>query len=360
MKLIVDGRIVTKNINGIGRYTYELVKRLSKDNDIILLTNDVEMSKQIFNEINIKYLHVRSGFLSITEIIELPYIVNKYKKEYCYFTPSFSTSPFIKCKSFMTLHDLNHIDLQQYYSKINKYYYKFVVKPFAKKCNRIFTVSNFSNNRIVEWLQCDKEKVVTTYNGIDKNMTKILDHEKLIKVREKYKLPSRYILYIGNLKPHKNVKTLVKAMSYVNNDVKLVINGKENEELSEIINKNKLNDKVNFIGYVDDKDLSSLYSMAEIFIYPSIYEGFGLPVLEAMSCGCPTITSNRTALVEVVGDAAITVDPYDYKNLSDQINNLLINTKLRNELIEKGIKNSKRFSWDNMADKTYKIMNCDN
>lgn len=359
MKLIIDGRIVTKNINGIGRYTYELVKRLSKDNDIILLTNNIEMSKQIFNEKNIKYLFVRSAFLSITEIIELPYIVNKYKKEYFYFTPSFSTSPFIKCKSFMTLHDLNHIDLPQYYSKINKYYYKFVVKPFAKKCDKIFTVSNFSNKRIVEWLQCDKEKVVTTYNGIDKNIKKVLDNVKLKGVREKYKLPNRYILYIGNLKPHKNVKTLVKAMSYVN-DVKLVINGKPNEELDKLINKNKLNDKIVFIGYVDDEDLSSLYTMAEIFIYPSIYEGFGLPVLEAMSCECPTITSNKTALVEVVEDAAITVDPYDYKNLSNQINNLLIDTKLRDKLIKKGIENSQRFSWDSMADKTYRIMNSNN
>lgn len=353
MKIIIDGRMINRKLHGIGRYTYELVNGLALEQDVSikLLTNNENESKEIFGENEkIELINIKSKFLSPLEIIEIPLKINKYKGEYIYHSPSFSASPFIKLKSFITIHDLNHLALPQYYSKFHKYYYEHIVKPFALKCNKIFTVSQFSKGEIIKWLKCDEEKVVVTYNGIDEKFKIIKDTNILNKVKNKYKLPEEFVLYIGNLKPHKNVGTLVKAMKGVREGIKLIINGKANEELKSIINEYKLQEKIQFIGYVDEEDLPSMYNLASIFVFPSLYEGFGLPPLEAMACGCRVIVSNTTSLPEVVGENGIKIDVRNEKNIELEINRLI--TEKNKMKYDRNIK----FSWGKLVDDTYKIL----
>lgn len=358
MNLIIDVRMVNEHLHGIGRYTYELVNGLIEKDDVNLklLTNDIQLSKKLFNNSKkLDFIKMKSSFLNPMEIIEFPLVLNKYKK-YIFHSPSFASSPFIKIKSYITIHDLNHVALPQYYSKIKQYYYKFAVKPFAKKCEKIFTVSEFSKGEIIKWLNCAEEKVVVTYSGIDDKFQRIENERLLNETKKKYLLPDKFVLYIGNLKKHKNVETLVKAMSKVDNNTKLVINGKTNESISQLINKNNLKDRVRFIGYVDDKDLPAIYSLAEVFVFPSFYEGFGLPPLEAMSCGCPTIVSNTSSLPGVVGNAAILVEPKDEVEFANNINNVINEDTKRLKLIELGYLNAKKFKWNDTVNIIYLVI----
>lgn len=358
MDIIIDVRMVDEHLHGIARYTYELINHMKKYSDIkfYLLTNNIQVSKNIFgeNDGKINFIEIKAKFLSLREQLELPYIVNKFKK--CIFhSPSFVASPFIKNKMIMTIHDLNHLRYPQFYTPFHKYYYKYIVKPSAKKSCKVLTVSEFSKKELTEWLSCDDKKVSVTYNGIDDKFKPIYDKEALKSVSEKYQLPEKFILYIGNTKPHKNVETLLKAMKYINDETTLVLNGKANESLSKIIQENHLEEKVKFIGFAEDSDLPKLYSLAKIFVFPSLYEGFGLPPLEAMASGCPTIVSNSSSLPEVVGDAAIMFEPLNYKELAQKLKNLLQDEELRNYYKEKGMEQAKKYQWEATADQTYRL-----
>ncbi|WP_338595364.1 glycosyltransferase family 4 protein [Clostridium baratii] len=349
--IIIDARMVDEHLHGIGRYTYELIKGISnrEDFNVKLIVNDTNLANKIFKDNKVTFIEVKSKFLSLTEVIELPLKINKYK-DYIYHTPSFSCSPFIKLQSYMTLHDLNHLALPQYYSKIHTLYYKFIVKPFANKCKKIFTVSEFSKGEILKWLECNEDKVIVTYNGIDEKFKPITNKDELDIIKKKYRLPDQFVLYIGNQKPHKNLETLVKAMKDVNSI--LILNGKPCDSIQNLINKMNLEDKVKFIGYVDDCDLPYLYNLANIFVFPSLYEGFGLPPLEAMACGCKTIVADSTALPEIVGNCAIKFETLNVNELSNKINSM----GSEEYDIKAGISRSKIFSWDNMVNDIVNIL----
>lgn len=355
MNLIIDGRMIEKELHGIGRYTYELVRRLVKEENvnIKLLTNNETISKEILGENNIEYIRIKSKFLSPFEVFELPIVINKYSKDHIFHSPSFSASPFIKNKSVITIHDLNHLKLPQYYSKFHKYYYKFIVRPFSLKCEKILTVSNFSKMEIVEWLKCSPNNVVVTYNGIDKKFKKIDNVKELEHIKNKYSLPDKFILYVGNLKPHKDVKTLIKSIEGLN--LNLVISGKSNELIDRTIEVSDLKEYVKFIGYIDDNDLPKIYNLADLFVFPSLYEGFGLPPLEAMASGCPTIVSSAACLQEVVGDNKFVFKMEDYEELSKKINEVMDNEKYRNDLIDIGINRAKLYSWDKCYNETLEV-----
>lgn len=346
MKIIIDARMVDDKLHGIARYTYEIINKLAYENDldITLLVNNLDLSKDIFKNDKLKFIKMKSPFLSPNEQVELPYVLNKFK-DVLFHSPSFVSSPLIKCKSVMTIHDLNHIKFPQYYSKLHKYYYKYIVKNCVLKAEKIITVSQYSKEELLKWLRCSEDKIEVTYNGLDKKFCLIDDVDKLEKVKHKYDLPKKYMLYIGNQKPHKNVKRLLEAISLLEDNITLVINGTPNDDIKNFLRQYKIKNKVKFIGYVDDKDLPALYNLAYLFIFPSLYEGFGLPPLEAMACGCPVITSNTSSLPEVVGDAALLIDPYSCEEIAEAIRKLLRDNSLYQELIKKGLANAHKFSW---------------
>lgn len=352
LDVIIDARMVDRHLHGIARYTYELIRNNAGEVQYHLLVNDIELAKKIFNGIkNIDFIEMKSKFLSLKEQIELPKIINSFKGDVIFHSPSFVASPFINKKMIMTIHDLNHIRYPEFYTPFHKYYYKFIVKTSAKKCEKILTVSDFSKQELVEWLNCSEDRISITYNGIDEAFKEEKDNEKINNIKLKYGLPEKFALYIGNQKPHKNLITLIRSLPLVDDkEIKLVINGNLSEECYKECVKLKIEDRINCIGFVDDKDLSVLYSLAKVFVFPSLYEGFGLPPLEAMACGCPTIVSNAASLPEVVKDGALIFDVLDYEDLASKINKIR-NLNLNN-LKVKAKNVSKIYKWSKCYEET--------
>lgn len=357
LNVIIDARMVDENLHGIARYTYELIKNNNGNVKYYLLVNNIELSKRIFENIeNINFIKMKSKFLSLREQFELPKIINNFDGNVIFHSPSFVGSPFIKKKMIMTIHDLNHIRFPQFYTPFHKYYYKFIVKNSAKKSKKILTVSKFAKNELLEWLECSDEKITVTYNGIDKSFRKEFNNKKLHKVSEKYKLPKEFLLYIGNQKPHKNVITLIKALSLIEDkEMPLVINGKLSDECLKQAQELGIEKRIKSIGFVDDKDLACIYSLAKIFVFPSLYEGFGLPPLEAIACECPVIVSNAASLPEVVEDGAIIFDTLNEKELSGKIDSIINKSIDLDILIEKGLEVTRKYKWKECSDKTLEV-----
>jgi len=229
-----------------------------------------------------------------------------------------------------------------------------------KTADKIITVSNSTKNDLMNHFNIPKEKIRVIFEAADEKF-KSLNNKETKEVKYKYHLNFPFILYVGGLAVHKNIPALIKAFYKVKKkgiQHKLVITGTKRwkyKEIFETIDKLDLQNDVVFTGYVSDEDLPALYNAADLFVYPSIYEGFGLPPLEAMACGTPVITSNTSSLPEVVGDAGIMVDPYDVNGLADAMHEVLANEGLRANMIKNGLERAKMFSWEKCARETLKV-----
>lgn len=251
----------------------------------------------------------------------------------------------------VTVHDLTHIILPEFLGNKAKYYYaKFLMNHALKKSEHIFTVSENSKKDIIELFGIKPEKISITYNAVDSDF-RVKTEEDVEYLYEKYSVPrnKRILMYVGNLKPHKNLSRLIRAFSQLDdkNDYRLLLVGKaftstdlENEE-----KELGINEYVIHTGMVEKEELVDLYNIADLFVFPSLYEGFGIPPLEAMACGTPVIASNNSSIPEVVGNAAILFDAKDVAEIKNAIEKI-VDEQLINNLIASGKKRVSIFKWD--------------
>jgi glycosyltransferase involved in cell wall biosynthesis len=215
-------------------------------------------------------------------------------------------------------------------------------------------VSEASKRDILRYFKVPESRIEVIYNAIDDRFWQQPADEEIARVRERYRLDAPFVLYAGNITPHKNLDRLIEAFHTPRQDpdlghVKLLIIGDEISKyatLRRAVHKYKLHKHVRFFGFVPDKTLAVLYRLARVFVFPSLYEGFGLPPLEAMASGTPVITSDVSSLPEVVGDAALLIDPLDTNAIADAIRRVLMDSGLHAELRQKGLKRVHEFSWD--------------
>ncbi|RJT55969.1 glycosyltransferase family 1 protein [Rahnella variigena] len=266
-----------------------------------------------------------------------------------YFSAGYNCPLFFLNRSVITIHDLNHIDIEHNSSFLKKIYYEFVMKRACQKSLKVLTVSNFSKRRICEWAGISDSRVLVVGNGVSEEF---LNTESRVTNSE-----GEYILVVSNRKKHKNELRILSAfhMANIPPSVKLVFTGDPDESLQNEIKRTNLQDRVVFKGRVENSELASLYKESLFLLFPSLYEGFGLPVIEAMSSGTAVITSTTTSLPEVAGDAAILVDPENTEEIALAIGNLYYNPDLKKELIAKGLIQAKKFTWEKTADL---ITNC--
>ncbi|WP_429156946.1 glycosyltransferase family 4 protein [Aeromonas veronii] len=261
-----------------------------------------------------------------------------------YIPPLYSRARFI-----FTIHDLNHIDRPENNSLFKSVFYNTIILNGCKNASKILTVSEYSKEKIVEWARVPPSKVVNVGNGVD-----VLFSTDVAPYNPGYS----YLICVSNRKLHKNECRLIEAFSKSNicHDIRLLFTGSANDYISMKIKELKLEDKIVFCGRVSDQELPSLYRGALGLVFPSLYEGFGLPVVEAMASGIPVLTSNTTSLPEVAGDAALLVNPESVDEIRVGIERLVHDETLRTELIAKGLERAKLFSWDAVAARVQAVL----
>jgi glycosyltransferase involved in cell wall biosynthesis len=222
----------------------------------------------------------------------------------------------------------------------------------AHRSARVLTVSEASKRDILRFFDIPPEKVSVIHNAIDERFGMPPPEDEVVRVRERFQLDHDYLLYAGNIKPHKNLERLIEAFHQLRHEgfdqLRLIIIGDEITKFAALrraVHRYKLHKHVRFLGFVPDQTLAVLYRLASVFVFPSLYEGFGLPPLEAMASGTPVVTSNVSSLPEVVGDAAVLIDPYDPAAIADGIRRVLTDACLRSDLVARGHARARLFSW---------------
>ncbi len=355
---------------GTQTYLQGLIENLAKidrHNEYCLFVTSCNKGLFKIEQENFKKLICRisskSLFLRVLyEQVILPFRVWRNKIDIFHFPASVS-SLFLSCPSVLTLHDITPLMSPELIPLIFRYYWKFAYRFSARRADFIIAISHSAKDDIAEFLAISREKIRVVYHGNKARSSEIKDKDKIISNLYQDKKGSfPYILWVGKMYPHKNLPRLLRAYSKLirTRHIKhrLVLCGMKGWGYSsfiETVKELKLQDKVIFKGYVPDDELELIYSRASLFLFPSLSEGFGFPILEAMSYRVPVITSNYGAPAEVAGDAALLVDPYNIDELSEAICKVLIDQTLRKNLIEKGLKRAKEFSWEKAAKETLRV-----
>jgi glycosyltransferase involved in cell wall biosynthesis len=341
---------------GIGTYLRNLVSGLSKldaDHRYVLLCRpgDLGFIEALALGPRFECLVEPAGNYSLREQVSVPLTLARARVD-LFHAPHYVVSPLTRGPYVVTIHDCIHLRFPQYLPNRLAYAYaRGVMRTSARRARRVLTVSQASKQDIVHYLKTPPEKVEVVYNALDERLAVMPTPEQLQMVRERYQLDGRFVLYAGNIKPHKNLERLIEAYSILRHrvgDVTLLIIGDDVSKyqgLRRLVHRLQLDRQVRFLGFVPDATLAALYRLAALFVFPSLFEGFGLPTLEAMAMGTPVVTSNVSSLPEVVGDAALLIDPMDAGAIADAMAKVLGDPDLRAQLIARGHERVKRFSW---------------
>ena len=274
-----------------------------------------------------------------------------------YAAPPVCPAPYV-----LTIHDISWEYYPDYFKPVERLRLKEITPFSARKAAHVITCSEHSKKDIVNLYKVPEEKVTVTYYGKDPAFRKIHDPSLLAGIKSRYGITGPFILYVGNIQPRKNLVRLIEAFSHLKKEAKLphklVIVGKKAWLFSDVfdsVRQTGIESEILFTGYVPDEELPLLYNAADLFVYPSIFEGFGLPVLEALACGTPVITSNTSSLAELAGEAAVLIDPLSIQELTDAMIRVLRDEKLRLLLAEKGLRRASQFTWEKTSRQTLEI-----
>ena len=273
-----------------------------------------------------------------------------------------SVAPFFsKAKSVITFLDLTPILYPNEFKFFDRIYWNFILPYAVKYVDHIISISENTKKDLVENFKVESDKISVVLLGVSKKYHPIKNTEVLQKTKQNYNLPPNFILYVGTYRPRKNIESIIKAFYKFkrnDNNYKLVLCGKKlykENIIIQLVKELKLTNDVFHLGYIKDDDLPVLYNLADLFVYPSFYEGFGLPVIEAMACGTPVIASNTASLPEVVGAAGIIINPRDIDSLTNAIYKVLHSKSIQDKMIINGITQAKKFSWKKCARETLEV-----
>jgi glycosyltransferase involved in cell wall biosynthesis len=288
----------------------------------------------------------------VGEQLTIPFCVARERVRLIH-EPHYVLPPAIRCRSVVTIHDCIHLRFPQYLpNRLAHVYARGSMWSATRQADRILTVSEASKHDILTFFNVAPEKVTVIHNAIDERFLQPPDAAQMDRVRQRYQLDHPFVLYVGNIKPHKNVTRLIEAFGQARanglGDLKLLVIGDDLSRypaLRQTVHRHKLDKHVRFLGFQPHEMLSSFYRLARVFVFPSLYEGFGLPPLEAMACGTPVVTSNISSMPEVTGEAAVLVDPYDAGSIADGIRQAVSDETLRTALIARGLARARTFSW---------------
>jgi len=341
---------------GIGTYIRNLVRhlaRLDRETDYVLLCRGEDRAALATLGENFRPVTESSPTYSIAEQVTIP-LALKREGVTLFHAPHYVLPPLVRCRSVVTIHDCIHLMFPQYLpSRLALRYARTSIRLAARRATRVLTVSESSKRDILRFVDAPPDKIDVIYNAYDERFGIEPCEDDVVRVRERYQLHDEFVLYAGNVKPHKNLERLIEAFDLVRkrglDRLKLVIIGDEISTyaaLRRAVHRHQLHKYVRFLGYMSEETLAVMYRLAGVFVFPSLYEGFGLPPLEAMASGTPVVTSNLSSLPEVTGDSAMLIDPYDPESIALGIYRVLTDESLRRDLRQKGIARAQTFSWE--------------
>jgi glycosyltransferase involved in cell wall biosynthesis len=341
---------------GIGTYIRNLLRqlaRLDRQTDYVLFCRQADAQTIASLGENFRSVTEEAANYSIAEQVRIPFALWRERVN-LFHAPHYILPPLVPCKSVVTIHDCIHLMFPQYLpSRFALAYAKTSMAMAARRSTHVMTVSESSKRDIMRFFHTDPDKISVIPNAYDERIGVEPGEEDVIRVRERYQLHDEFVLYAGNVKPHKNLERLIDAFDLVRkrglDHLKLVLIGDDISKyaaLRRAVHHYQLHKYVRFLGYLPEETLAVMYRLAGVFVFPSLYEGFGLPPLEAMASGTPVVTSNVSSLPEVAGDAAVLVDPYDPHAIADGIYRVLTDEALRRDLRQKGLARAHQFSWE--------------
>ncbi len=350
---------------GIGTYIRNLLRqlaRLDRETEFVVFCRPDDREALTSLGENFRPVPERSANYSVAEQLSIPLALRR-EGITLFHAPHYVLPPLVRCRSVVTIHDCIHLMFPQYLpSRLALQYARTSIALAARRAARVMTVSESSKRDILRFVDVKPEKIDVIYNAYDERFTIEPREEDVVRVRERYQLHDEFVLYAGNVKPHKNLERLIDAFDLVRkrglDHLKLVMIGDDISKytaLRRAVHQHQLHKYVRFLGYLPEETLAVMYRLAGVFVFPSLYEGFGLPPLEAMASGTPVVTSNVSSLPEVAGDAAVLVDPYDALSIADGIHRVLTDETLRRDLRKKGVARAGMFSWEASVRRVHKI-----
>lgn len=375
MKILIEGTPAFRNRTGVGQYVFRLFDALFQIDRInhYYLYGLLFLGKKFDPPFNTKYKNVRYRLIRylpskvynvLSRRVAVPPIdvLTAMRSDITIFTNFVRTPLPLGSKSIVFIYDLSFKLFSQYSNDKNSYLMNKEVGKSAQKSDMIVTISENSKREIVDFYKVKPEKITIINPAIDHQDYYPRSQKEQERVKKKYRINTSYILYAGTIEPRKNIVTLLDAYAQLPSSIReshsLVLAGGKGWKDKDIYQKLEEYKDLNIIltGYVADEDLPPLHSGADLFVFPSHYEGWGMPPLEAMACGTPVITSNNSSLPEVVGNAGIMLEANDTKGFTDNIGKVIKNKTMQKTMISAGIKQARNFSWKKSAQKLHKII----
>ncbi len=364
MHITIDYTPALRQSAGIGRYTRGLVAALVEsdgDNQYTLFcAGEAPALLSWPANVEVRTSAVPARWLTAGwHRLGIPLAAERFVGECDIFhSPDFTLPPLREAKGVVTVHDLSFLRLPQYADPGLCAYLTKTVPRSVERAVRVLADSQNTKNDLIDLLEVPPDKISVVPGGVEPRFRPVRDTVRLAEVRSRYNLPQWFILSVGTIEPRKNFARLIAAYGQLRRQTglphALVVAGRNGwlyQDIYDQVAKEGLNEHVRFIGFVADDDLPALYTLADLFAFPSLYEGFGLPPLEAMACGTPVVTSNRSSLPEAVGSAALQVEPEDNDALADAMARVLGNANLRMRLADLGRAQAARFTWKSAAAK---------
>lgn len=377
MRIGIDCSLVPGERVGIGQYSYQLVQALSRidhENEYLLYpvfyyTFHPQYRQALLPQtpnMRVAFRWLPRSVLRALRHSRAPWFTREWLlgQVDVVHSVSFSAPRFYsrRRRLVVTIPDLSFLTHPECHTQENVAHALRGTRDAVAWANALITISHHARQDLIERMGAPPERVVVTYIAPSPLCVREEDPSVLSRIRAFYRLPLHYVLFVGSLEPRKNIKRLLTAYASLHptlqREVQMVIAGGRgwlNDDIRPTVEALGLTDRVHFIGYVKEEDLPAVYSLATVFAYPSLYEGFGLPVLEAMQCGTPVLTSNVSALPEVAGDAALVVTPTDVEEIADGLTRLLEHTDLRMNLRTRGYRRVQEFSWERCARETLAV-----
>jgi glycosyltransferase involved in cell wall biosynthesis len=361
MNIGFDGKRAANNLTGLGNYSRSLLAQLQQlfdQNQYFVYTPKISKNQQIVSFFEAHLLHLRFPLRNAVKLMWRSFGIKKQLLEdkIDLFHGLSQEIPvglnYLNIKSVVTIHDLIYLRFPKYYKAIDRYIYHKKSEYACKNSDRIVAISERTKEDIIAYYGIAEDKIEVIYQSCDDSFKKEYAAEAKTAVREKYDLPQHYILNVGTIEPRKNLLLLIKALKDINSTYKLVVIGKQQpyaKQIKAAIDRLKLNDRVIFMENIKFQDLPLIYQMATLFVYPSLYEGFGIPVIEALYSGVPVIAATGSCLEEAGGPGSIYVSPVNAEELSVQVNRVLADGNLQETMREQGLAYVQQFDNELLA-----------